>query len=105
MKIFLCHRLHDPSLANCSSLSVDEASLETIRIFPNPTQTELSITTKQNLGNVLVSLIDINGRVVLQKRLDLLGTVSLNTTGLQSGLYILNIKGASINYNEKIIKN
>ncbi len=95
----------DPSLANCSSLSIDEFSEDTLSIYPNPTQTELSISTRKNLGNVAITVVDINGRVVLEMRKELFNTITLNTSQLQSGLYILNIKGGNFSYNEKIIKN
>tara|TARA_R100001369_G_scaffold10707_4_gene23848 strand:- start:9104 stop:11734 length:2631 start_codon:yes stop_codon:yes gene_type:complete len=95
----------DPSLANCSSLSVDEFSKDSLNIYPNPTQTELFISTPKNMGNVAITLVDINGRIVLEMRKELFNTISLNTSQLQSGLYILNIKGDTFNYNEKIIKN
>jgi hypothetical protein len=95
----------DPSLANCSSLSIDEFSKDSLRIYPNPTHTELSISTSKNLGNVAITLIDINGRVVLKMQKELFNTISINTSQLQSGLYILNINGGSFNYNEKIVKN
>jgi hypothetical protein len=95
----------DPSLVNCSVLSIDEFSKDSLSIYPNPTQTELSISTPKNLGNVAVTLVDINGRVVLGIRQELFNTITLNTSQLQSGIYILNIKGDNFNYNEKIIKN
>lgn len=95
----------DPSLANCSSLGVDEFSKDSLSIYPNPTQTELSISTAKNLGNVAITLIDINGRVVLELQQELFNTITINTSQLQTGLYILKIKGDSFNYNEKIIKN
>ncbi len=97
--------INDPLLANCSSLSIDEFSQDSLSIYPNPTQTELSISTSKNLGNVAITLVDINGRVVLKIRKELFNTISVNTSQLQSGLYILNIKGDNFNYNEKIIKN
>lgn len=96
---------NDPSLANCASLSVEEFTNDALNIYPNPTQTELSITSTQNLGDVSITLIDINGRVVLELKRELLNTITLNTSQLQTGLYILNIKGEDFNYNEKIIKN
>ena len=96
---------NDPSLNNCSSLNIDEFSIDSLNVFPNPTQTELSISTRHSLGNVAITLVDINGRVVLEIRKELLNTVTVNTSQLQSGLYILNIKGDNFNYNEKIIKN
>jgi hypothetical protein len=95
----------DPSLANCASLSVDEFSEESISIYPNPAQTELSISTSKNLGDVVITLVDINGRVVLETKKEFFDTIILNTGPLQSGLYILNIEGVNFSYNEKIIKN
>jgi hypothetical protein len=95
----------DPSLVNCSVLSIDEFSKDSLSIYPNPTQTELSISTPKNLGNVAITLVDINGRVVLEIRQELFNTITLNTSQLQSGIYILNFKGGNFNYNEKIIKN
>ncbi|EDP72531.1 Protease-associated PA [Flavobacteriales bacterium ALC-1] len=96
---------NDPSLANCSSLSVDEFSEDSLSVFPNPTQTELSISTRYDLGNVAITLVDINGRVVLEMQKELFNTITINTSQLQSGLYILSIKGDDFSYNEKIIKN
>ncbi|WP_225036731.1 T9SS-dependent M36 family metallopeptidase [Winogradskyella sp. SM1960] len=95
----------DPSLANCSSLSVDEFSKDSLNVFPNPTQTELSISTRKNFGDVAITLVDLNGRVVLDIRKELFNTITINTSQLQSGLYILKIKGDNFSYNEKVIKN
>lgn len=95
----------DPSLVNCTSLSIDEFSKDRLTIYPNPTQTKLSISTRHNLGNVTIVIIDINGRVVLETREDLFNTITVNTSQLQSGLYILKIQGEDFIYNEKIIKN
>ncbi|BAO75239.1 metalloprotease MEP2 [Winogradskyella sp. PG-2] len=96
----------DPSLENCSALlSTEEFSNDNLTIYPNPTKTELSISTTKNLGNVTITLVDINGRVVLEMRKELFNVITVNTNQLQSGLYVLNIKGDNFNYNEKIIKN
>ncbi|MDP5082389.1 MAG: T9SS-dependent M36 family metallopeptidase [Winogradskyella sp.] len=95
----------DPSLVNCSSLSIAEFSQDSLSIYPNPMQTELSISTAKNLGNVVITLVDINGRVVLTLQKELFNIISINTSQLQSGLYILNIKGTNFSHNEKVIKN
>jgi hypothetical protein len=96
---------NDPSLANCSSLSVDEFTNESLSVYPNPAQNQLTITTNKNYGNVVIALVDINGRVVLELKKELLNSVSIDINQLQKGIYILNIKGDTFNYNEKIIKN
>jgi len=97
---------NDPSLANCTTLSVDEFSTESaFSIYPNPADNVVYIKTKKNLGDVVINLIDINGRVVLSKKAALLNEAELNISSLQSGLYILNITGNNVNINNKIIKN
>jgi extracellular elastinolytic metalloproteinase len=97
--------INERSLVNCSNLSVAEFSQDSLSIYPNPTQTELSISTPKNLGHVLIALIDINGRVVLELRQDLFDSITIDTSQLQAGLYVLNIQGVNFNLNRKIIKN
>jgi extracellular elastinolytic metalloproteinase len=96
---------NDPSLANCSSLSVDDFTDESLSVYPNPTQNQLTIAANKNYGKVVISLIDINGRVVLELQKELFNNVTIDTNQLHKGIYILNIKGETFNYNEKIIKN
>ena len=95
----------DPSLANCSSLSVEEFSSNTLEVYPNPIQTELSISTKVSLGNATIKLTDLNGREVLNIKRNLIDTISINTANLQDGIYILSISGENFNFVEKVIKN
>ena len=93
----------DPTLANCTTLSADSFTPKDYKVYPNPTNNKLTIKTGKNLGDVTLSVIDINGRQVISKKTTLLGEVELDVKTLGSGLYILNIKGEYINANEKII--
>jgi hypothetical protein len=95
----------DPSLANCSTLSVEEVNSNTFNIFPNPTDTELSISSNKFYEDLSISLVDMNGRIVFTQKSALSNTFTINTSNLESGIYILNIKGDKLNYNTKIIKN
>ncbi|WP_290698943.1 T9SS-dependent M36 family metallopeptidase [Lacinutrix sp.] len=95
----------DPSLQNCTSLSVDEFNEASYSIFPNPTKDVLNIQVKKSFGKVTMTLTDINGRVVLTQDANLSSDTQLNISTLQSGVYILTIKGENINTNDKIIKN
>jgi len=94
----------DPSLANCTSLSVDEFNSNDYKIYPNPTSDLLFIKTSKSFGEVVMTLTDLNGRLVFSKKVNLFDVVELDINQLQSGLYILNIKGQNIDVNEKIIK-
>jgi hypothetical protein len=95
----------NPSLQNCTSLSVDEYNVSNYSIFPNPTNDVLNIKVKTNFGKVTMTLTDINGRVVLTQKANLNSAAQLNISALQSGIYILTIKGENIYTNNKIIKN
>lgn len=94
-----------PTLANCTSLSVDEFNENDYLIYPNPTNNNVFIKTNKNFGKVVLTLTDINGRQVYSKQVDLFGEVEINMHLFQSGIYVLNIKGEFINSNSKIIKN
>ncbi|WP_452223982.1 T9SS-dependent M36 family metallopeptidase [Lacinutrix chionoecetis] len=95
----------DPNLQNCTSLSVDEFSVSNYSIYPNPANNVLNIKVKKNFGNVTMTITDINGRVVMTQKVNLIDDAQLNISALQSGMYILTIKGDNINTNDKILKN
>ncbi|MDB4303962.1 M36 family metallopeptidase, partial [Desulfosarcina sp.] len=94
-----------PTLANCQALSTRGFNTKDYKIYPNPTNGKLIIKTTKSFGDAVITLSDINGRLVLSQKAILLGEVELNVSTLQSGIYILNIKGQYINAIEKIIKN
>ncbi len=95
----------DPSLQNCTSLTVDEFKKSDYKVYPNPTNNNLFIKTNRSFGQVNMTITDLNGRQVYNKQVDLFGTVEINMNALQSGIYILNMKGQNIDANHKIIKN
>lgn len=96
----------DPSLANCTSaLNVDTFNTRDLAIYPNPTKTQLFIEANSNYGDVMVSLIDINGRVVYNHEHLLQRKVILETSSLEPGFYILKIVGDTIDFTKKILKN
>ena len=96
----------DPSLANCTSLSLNEVGLNAgIKIFPNPTSGNLTLSTAQSLGDVTITITDLNGRVVYNYSTVLHDRLSIGTNSLQSGVYILTINGNTQTYKRKFIKN
>ncbi len=96
----------DPSLANCSALlSTGSFDLSGLSIYPNPTQSEITIATNQPLGTVRLQLVDLNGRIVLDREADINRSMQLDISNLQNGLYFLNIQGDTQSHTHKIIKN
>lgn len=73
---------------------------ETIKVYPNPVKDQLHIAiSNNNLHNIL--LFDMNGLQItaLQNQSDM---VNINTVGLNSGVYILMVRG--INGGEVLLK-
>ena len=95
----------DPSLASCTTLGVDNFNSNAFKVFPNPSNNLVSIITNKYFGEVKITLSVINGREVISKKVDLFNQTDINISYLQSGLYIMNIKGKDISINKKIIKN
>ncbi|MEM9678927.1 MAG: T9SS-dependent M36 family metallopeptidase [Bacteroidota bacterium] len=95
----------DPSLANCTALSVDEFNASDVSIYPNPTNDQVFINTKTGLGEVKITIVDLNGRIVLEMNRNLNSELQFSVANLQSGVYILTISSDTIDYNQKLIKN
>ncbi|WP_338731931.1 T9SS-dependent M36 family metallopeptidase [Mangrovimonas cancribranchiae] len=94
---------NDPSLANCTTLSVNEFNQSDFKIYPNPTDNNINIKVNRSFGNVKATLFDINGRKVLSQSGELNNIMTLNVNNVQSGIYVLNIEGTNVSMNHKVI--
>jgi len=76
-----------------TSLSVDDYNLNNISIYPNPTNTELTINFSNNTtaSSCKVSIYNIQGNVVKTIGRNLASIEKINVSNLSSGLYILKI--------------
>ncbi|WP_299676439.1 T9SS-dependent M36 family metallopeptidase [uncultured Dokdonia sp.] len=96
--------LPEDVLEDCSSLSVDENSLDSVfSVFPNPSNGEITVSIAGAFGDGQIRIYDINGREVYNKPATLEGNVSVNAAGLSRGVYIMNITGDSNSYTTKLI--
>ena len=76
-------------------------------MWPNPASNyvEISITDRSMTGILSVLLYDITGRVILQSAHDAGGKITLNTTGLNKGVYFVTIQNQDKTFNaQKLIK-
>jgi hypothetical protein len=74
-----------------------------VKVYPNPSNGLFTIAIENFSGDMTLAIYDINGRNVFSKTGDYLTNNNVNLSGLQKGIYILNIKGANLSYSEKII--
>ncbi len=82
------------------------SSVSPVFVFPNPSNGKLNIQTNAiTTENGSVTISDITGRQVFTTTINInqgAGINQVDLSGLNNGLYLLNIKSASINYNSKI---
>ena len=74
-------------------------------IYPNPSNGNINIKSLINLGDAVISIFDINGREVYSKQVSLQNTVNVNAENLNTGIYIIQIKGADYTHTAKLIIN
>ena len=93
-----------PTTPGCLVLATRDISLENnFAIYPNPTNGNFNIKTVVDLGDVRISIKDINGRNVYTQNVTLNDTVSINAEGLNSGIYLVQIEGDNYTHTAKLI--
>lgn len=82
-------------------LSVSDFETNYIRFYPNPTT---GIITISLLEDSTVSVIDLSGKQVMTKNLEM-GEATLDMSSLTKGMYLIQVTGESLTKTEKIILN
>ncbi len=77
-----------------------------IRVYPNPNNGKFNLRINNFVGKVTMQIVDVNGRVILNDiNADFNTEKTIDLSNLESGMYILTVKGDKINYSHKIFKN
>ncbi|WP_353147156.1 PA domain-containing protein [Flavobacterium sp.] len=75
-----------------------------VSIYPNPVKDNLNINIKDFSGDILVKIMDVNGREVFNKYINNFNrSKELDLSSFSSGIYFLKLIGEDLNYSEKII--
>ncbi len=76
-------------------------------VFPNPATNQISIRSNEEINDeVTVSLVDLSGRVLVNKQLSKLESnqiITLNTQSISSGIYLLTLYRNSVINTKKVI--
>lgn len=92
-----------PSIVDdCTSLYISEFDITNIDIYPNPTKSILTVSSKSNITKIEV--YDLSGRLITSKN-ENSDTTSLNIDSFPNGMYffkVLTTTGTSI---KKVLKN
>ena len=78
-----------------------------LKVFPNPVKEQLNIRLESSLASqVQLSLMDIQGRVVLQEERNLnqgMNAININTQQLSKGCYLLRLQDEHFSHLQKIV--
>lgn len=81
----------------------DNATQNNFVVYPNPSNGELSIQSRYDVGNATISIFDMNGRKVFNQKIELHHTANINATNLTPGIYIIQIDGDNRSQTTKLI--
>lgn len=84
-----------------NTLSTADESITDLVIYPNPVNNTLYMKTTNDISNKIATVFDINGKRILNKRID---NSVIDVSTLQSGLYFLRIESEGKVINRKFLK-
>lgn len=62
-------------------------------LYPNPVENELILSSKNSVKDLSIRIINIEGKLLSSQNLEFEKQVSVDVSGLSSGIYFLNIEG------------
>lgn len=72
-------------------------------VYPNPTHGIFTVESPANLENTVISVLDVNGRVVAKQNVDLNGRTIFNLENVTSGVYVIYISNGKESFHVKIM--
>ena len=86
------------------SLKVSENIFSKLKVFPNPTSSQINLSFQNNLEKANLKITSILGQTVLEKQNVSGTTLSLDVSGLSMGTYIIQVKDSNFISTSKFIK-
>lgn len=84
----------------------DNGSIENnFIVYPNPSNGQIFIKSKNVVGTTSVTIFDINGRKVFGQQLELDHITNIDASKLDSGIYLMRIEGDGVTQTAKLIIN
>lgn len=74
-------------------------------VFPNPSNGEINIKSRYDVGEATISIFDMNGRKVFSQDIEIHQNARVNASGLNAGVYVIQIEGANRSQTSKLIIN
>ena len=94
----------DTKLSNIQPININTPTK--IQIYPNPTSSEMTIDYQsENRGEVNIQILDLLGKVILQKHLSVekgQTLIPINLSEVADGIYNITIENQNQKFSEKI---
>ena len=82
-----------------------ENNILKLNLYPNPTADVLNFETSNAIEKGTLKIISLTGQTVFEQQNMLGNNFNINVSGLNSGLYLIQLSDANGNYNSKFVKN
>jgi hypothetical protein len=76
---------------NAAATAVEEAVVNNLRMFPNPTSSELNLNFESTVNDAVIRVSDLQGRIVLSQNINNVDFHKMDVSMLANGLYTLTI--------------
>jgi len=87
------------------ALGVDDNSLESVFLFPNPAVKEVTLSNSSNIGLESVRIFDVMGRQVLDVNVnDMTSQITIDVSWLKSGIYMVQIQSANGSTTKRMVR-
>jgi hypothetical protein len=77
---------------NAAATAVEEAVVNNLRMFPNPTSSEVNLNFENTVNEEVIRVSDIQGRIVISQNISNVNFHNMDVSQLANGLYTVSIK-------------
>ena len=74
-------------------------------IYPNPSNGDINIQSRYDIGEASISIFDMNGRKVFDQKVEMTNKANINASGLNSGIYLIKVDGGGYTQTSKLVIN
>ena len=86
-------------------LSNEEFNILSFKLWPNPTNNILNISTSNvSSNNIDINIVDMLGRIVYSNNVNVSSNISVDVSSLSKGLYLIEINDGQNSFKDKFVK-
>ena len=83
-------------------VGIDEVESSVLSLYPNPATDKVSVSAEGIEGNVIVSIVDMNGRVMMEQQ-GVAQRFTFDVSSLAQGAYFVRMTGENVNAVRKLV--